>query len=363
MNRFRTAFRTLLEGGSPDFLPQFEWGYWPETLSRWHSEGLPPGQQPWDALGITYYYRLPVQRRIFPPFENTVLEDRGASLIVRDPDGVVKEVFRDATAFPRYLKHPVENMSDFEKLRERLDPDTPGRFPPNWQTEVEKSKSADGILFMGRVEISFFGWHRDLMGVENLLLGYYDQPELIHAISRQHLDFLKRLYSRMMKDVDFDVIFIWEDMSFKNGPLISPKLVREFMLPYYKDLIGFFKGISDLKVILDSDGDVMQLIPLFIEAGVDGVLPFECAAGMDIREVRKQYPELIICGGIDKREIAKGRDAIDRELEAKLPFMFRHGRYLPSLDHHVPPEISFDDFSYYLQRTREIYEATRRQRG
>jgi len=356
--KFKKAFKQLLEGETPDILPQFEWGYWPETLDRWHKEGLPEDVTPWDAVGITYYYRLPVETRIFPRFEAKILEDKGERLIVRDPDGIIKEVSRDTSAFPKFIKHPVENMADFEALKERLDPRTPGRFPKDWASAVSEVSTSDGILFLGGCEISFFGWHRDLMGVENLLMAYYEQPELIHAISRHHLGFLKELYSRMIKDVEFDVIFFWEDMSYKNGSLISPALVREFMLPYYKDLISFFKELKDYKVLVDSDGDVSELIPLFMEAGVDGMLPFECAAGMDIRKIGEQYPDFLLCGGIDKREIAKGKESIDRELEAKLPTMFKRGRYLPTLDHHVPPEIRFDDFKYYLQKTREIYART-----
>ncbi len=158
--------------------------------------------------------------------------------------------------------------------------------------------------------------------------------------------------------MQFDFIFFWEDMSFKNGPLISPAMVREFMLPYYRELIGPLKALTGCRVLLDSDGDVRKLIPLFLEAGVDGMLPFEVAAGMDIREIRREYPEMIICGGIDKREIAKGRNAIDRELGEKLPFLFERGRYLPGMDHHVPPEVSWKDFLYYLSKTREIYSAS-----
>ena len=74
-----------------------------------------------------------------------------------------------------------------------------------------------------------------------------------------------------------------------------------------------------------------------------------------IRAVRERYPGLIICGGIDKREIAKGGEAIDRELEAKLPFMFRRGGYLPSMDHHVPPEVSYDNFCYYVKKTQDLF--------
>ena len=88
--KFKKAFKQLIECERPEILPQFEWGYWPETLERWHKEGLPENVEPWDALGITYYYRLPVETRIFPRFEEKILEDKGECLIVQDPDGIIK---------------------------------------------------------------------------------------------------------------------------------------------------------------------------------------------------------------------------------------------------------------------------------
>jgi uroporphyrinogen decarboxylase len=352
----RSALHAILYGEPSDELCQFEWGYWPETVQRWHAEGLPADQEPWEATGITYYDRVPVATRLFPAFETVVLSEDDHIRVIRDSNGVIQEITTDHMSFPRFLKHPVETLADFEALKARLDPNDPKRFPANWPEVARQLNQRDNVLVMGGTEISFFGWHRDLMGVENLLMAYYDQPELIHAISEYHLHDLKTLYARIMPDIQFDFIFMWEDMSYKNGPLISPALVKEFMLPYYRELIAYFKSLADYKVLVDSDGDVRQLIPLFQEAGVDGVLPFEVAAGMDIREIRQAYPELILCGGLDKREIGKGRAAIDRELEAKLPFMFERGRYLPSMDHHVPPEVSYADFQYYLERTRELYQ-------
>jgi hypothetical protein len=111
--------------------------------------------------------------------------------------------------------------------------------------------------------------------------------------------------------------------------------------------------MGDYRILVDSDGDVRKLIPLFLEGGVDGLLPFECQAGMDIVSI------LIIAGGIDKRQIALGREAIDKELERKLPVMFKSGGYLPSLAHHVPPDISYDDFCYYVERVRGLYRKYR----
>jgi len=337
---------------------QFEWGYWWETLARWkqEGEGMPPGE-PWEAAGITWYDRVPVHVRLFPAFKSVVLEETAETKIVRGGDGVTAEIPKSgATRLPRYLSHPVQCLRDFEAIKERLDPRDARRFPADWPEQVRQTHQRNHVLVMGGNEISFFGWARDLVGAENLLLAFYDQPELIHAINRHQLYFVKELYSRILRDgVKFDFIFCWEDMSYKNGPLISPALVREFMLPYYRELVGFFREFEEQKFLLDSDGDVRQLIPLFTEVGINGILPFEVAAGMDIVRIAEEYPHLIISGGIDKREIAKGRDAINRELERKLPPLFRRGGYLPSLDHHVPPEVSYADFVFYIERVQELY--------
>jgi len=358
MGQINDSLRATLSFERPETICQFDWGYWRETTERWEREGMPPGK-PWDAAGITFYDRVPVSVRMYPGFETLVLEETADTKIVRGGDGVTAEVPKNgATRLPRFIRHPVRNLRDFEAIKERLDPHTPGRFPADWAEQVRRTHDRDHVLVMGGTEISFFGWARDLVGVENLLLAFYDQPELIHAINRHQLRFIKEMYSRILSDgVMFDFIFCWEDMSFKNGPLISPQFIREFMLPYYRELVGFFREVNGRRhrFLLDSDGDVRQLIPLFREAGIDGMLPFEVAAGMDIVGFAEEYPDLILAGGIDKREIAKGRAAIDQELEAKLPALFRRGGYLPSMDHHVPPEVSYADFRYYVSRVQELY--------
>jgi uroporphyrinogen decarboxylase len=356
MGPWNESLRATLHFERPERICQFEWGYWPETLARWRAEGMPAGE-PWDAAGITFYHRVPVEVRLFPRGEWTVLSETEETRTIRDGAGIVMEVPKSgATVMPRFLSHPVTCLRDFEALKERLDPDDPARFPADWPAQARALAERDSILVMGGTEISFFGWHRELLGVEGLLTAFYEQPELIHAISRHHVRFIETLYAKILPDVAFDFIFCWEDMSYKNGPLISPALVREFMLPYYREIVGFFRSFGEQKFLLDSDGDVRLLIPLFREVGIDGMLPFEVAAGMDVVRLAEEYPDFILCGGIDKREIAKGRAAIDRELESKLPPLFRRGGYLPGMDHHVPPEVGYEDFLYYVRRVQEIYE-------
>lgn len=147
-----------------------------------------------------------------------------------------------------------------------------------------------------------------------------------------------------------DALFIWEDMCYKQGPLISPAMFREFMLPNYQKLTACARDHGVRHVIVDTDGNCAALLPLFIEGGVTVLHPFETAADMDVVEVRKAFPKLGIMGGIDKRKIGLGPDAIDAELERQVPYMMSRGGYIPTIDHSVPPDISWDDYKYYRKK-------------
>ena len=206
----------------------------------------------------------------------------------------------------------------------------------------------------------FFGTPRNILGEENLLVSYYDQPELIRTIINDLCTFWIALYDKVLDQTDADLALIWEDMSYKNGSLISPTLVREFMLPAYKRLTAFFRDRGVKHILLDTDGDCWELMPIFMEGGVTGVYPFEVNANMDVVAVRKAFPTLQMMGGMDKVQLAKGRDAIDRELEAKIPFMLKHGGYIPHVDHHVPPDVSWENFVYYRTRLNDMIEASGR---
>jgi hypothetical protein len=137
-------------------------------------------------------------------------------------------------------------------------------------------------------------------------------------------------------------------------------MVREFILPEYKRLTAFFRSHGIKTVLLDTDGDLRQLIPIFLEGGITGLLPFEVNAGLNVVEIREAYPRLQILGGIDKVQLARGRQAIEEELAAKVtPEMLRQGGFIPMVDHSVPMDISWDSFRYYRERLREIVGAPR----
>jgi uroporphyrinogen decarboxylase len=150
-------------------------------------------------------------------------------------------------------------------------------------------------------------------------------------------------------------------MAYKAGPMISPRMVREFMLPAYEELIAFFRagggavgGANGVELIMvDSDGDIRSLLPIWMEAGVDGVHPCEIAAYSDPLEFRRRYPRCRLHGGLDKRVIAQGRAGVDAELRLIQPLL-QEGAYIPSVDHFVPYDIPYETYLYYVERRREL---------
>jgi uroporphyrinogen decarboxylase len=204
--------------------------------------------------------------------------------------------------------------------------------------------------------IGLYGMPRMLAGEEGLSYLYYDDPELVRDIQRHWLGFYGEHLRRVTERVRVDCILFWEDMAFKNGPLISPELFREFMLPYYREFIAHCRALGIKHFMVDSDGNNDVLIPLFIEAGVTIFCPFEVPAGNDVREVRRRYPQLVIAGGIDKRTLFEDRDAIRREVDRVVPWMWERGGYFPSLDHATPPNVSLANWEFYLEYLRGVFK-------
>ena len=137
--------------------------------------------------------------------------------------------------------------------------------------------------------------------------------------------------------------------------MISPDMIREFMNPYIKKCSDFLKSKGVNIILLDTDGDCNSIIPVFIEAGVTGMYPFEVHCGMDIVKVRKLYPKLQMLGGIPKSEITKGKKVIDQILQP-VEDVLKFGGYIPFGDHLIPPEVDFENFSYYRTKLNQIID-------
>ena len=200
---------------------------------------------------------------------------------------------------------------------------------------------------------------RSLIGPEDLLYKFYDEPELIHDCMKAWFDLADAIIADRQKHIAFDELYFGEDICYKNGPLISPDMIREFIFPYYKQLLDNMKKRQagcgkHLFFQIDTDGDCRPVIPLYKELGMDYMSPFEVASDCDVVEIRKQYPDLLMRGGIDKRVLAEGKDAIDRMLYRIIPFMRERGGYIPTCDHGVPEEVSFENYMHYRKRIIEL---------
>lgn len=335
------------------FIPLF--GPWGTALERWRKEGLGRDQDWRQPFGFDKQWaHPPVNLGYCPAFKEEVLEDLGDAVIHRDAKGIVKKDKKDRSSMPKFLSYPVKDRDDWELLKaERLDPDDPARFPPNWAQLVKDYARRDYPLVIGWFPYGLFGTPRDMMGAEELLMAFHTDPTLVKDIMTYLTDFWIKLWGKVLDSVDVDAAHIWEDMASRNGSLISPAMFRKFMLPCYRKITRYVKRRGVRIVTVDSDGDCRELAPLFMEGGVTGVWPFEVQAGNDVREYRQRHPRLAMLGGLDKRAMAAGKAAIDQEL-AKVPDMLKHGGYVPAPDHLIPHDVSWDNYSYFNFRLKEL---------
>lgn len=333
----------------------FCFGPWGETVQRWKDENG-KGDNAWiEGFGFDEQAQLVgsyVNHLHYPSFESRILERKGNILICEDCLGETIECIDSVSGIPKIIKSPVSNREEWNYLKKkRLDPNDKGRFPNNWSEIANHLNEIDAPVQLGLYPCGLYGTLRDLMGVEGSLCAFYDDPELVKDILEYLTDFWICIYNKICKDVRVDIISIWEDMSGKQGSLISPDMIKEFMLPNYRKIKAFAEANNIPIMQVDTDGNCEELIPLFADAGVNMMLPFEVAAGCDIVELRRKYPYMSMMGGIDKMEIAKGRVAIDKELERIIPLINNPG-YFPALDHLIPPEISYDDYCYFVNRLK-----------
>ncbi len=341
----------------------FYFGPWPETRALWAQEGV---TNP-DAWREGFDFDPPVvslfghvNHLYLPGYETKILERHGERIISQNNLGEIIESVEGKSGIPKILRSPVTCLSDWEEIKaKRLDPEDPARFPADWKERARCINEQDAPVQIGAYPCGLFGTLRDLMGVEDCLVAFYDDPELVKRIMDDLTDFWLAIFEKICKDVQVDILHIWEDMSGKQGSLISPEFIKEFMLPNYRRFKAFADAHDIAVFQVDTDGDCEELIPLFASAGVNMMLPFEVTAGCDVVAWRRKYPNMSMMGGIDKLEIAKGKEATERELARIAPLLEDTG-YFPALDHLIPPEIHFDDYAYFVRRLREmIFERAR----
>ncbi len=347
----RERFNATLDFEPVDRLPFMEFmGYWPETLERWSAEGL-SASDPAQHFGYDPYVVLPIDFNFVPPFAEAVLEDHGDRELVQDCTGVVKVRYKHGSAMPHYVRFPIECRQDFLDLMPRLQGDDPARYPADWDRQAAALRNRDYPV--GLVCRGFLAFERDFMDFATMMEAFAEQPEWIEEMMEFHLDFMIKLWDRVTRDVEIDLVVLGEDMAYKNGPMISPAMVRRMMTPRYARLTEFLRSRGVRHIIVDSDGDMRSLIPAYLDGGITGILPMERIAGVDPVELRREYPRLQMIGGIDKLQIALGGAHIEAEVDRVVNALRPTGGYIPSFDHSVHPGVSLADYERYLVRLRQ----------
>jgi hypothetical protein len=344
--------------------------YWTQTLTRWRKEGLPADARLGQYFGTDAEGGAPVAMQgpygphLLPPLERQVLAETNEHIVVRDEEGNTVRLFKNDPnqSMPEWLAYPMKDRPDWEAIiKPRLSAHVPGRCP---QGEALTSY-ADSVRHrdypLGLWAGSFYGWPRSLLGVEAISVLFYDDPALIREMCEHIADFVVEVITPILEKVSFDFAYIWEDMAGKSGPLCSPATYREFCLAPHKRVTDLLHKHGIDIIIVDSDGNNDVLIPLWLEAGVTGLRPFEIAAGCDPVAIRRQYGRnLIIQGGIDKRALAKDKQTIEREVLSKVPWLCLQGGYFPQVDHLVPPDVSLENYRHYSALLRALVEDPQR---
>ena len=345
---------------------QKEFGFY--SLDRWYREGLSPDSDRKKVFGFDEPGRVDLfglgwcEAGFDPLFEEKVLEDRGEYELVQDNVGRAVLCFKGRRSgfMPEYVDHPVKDIRSWEeKCHWRMDPHSAGRkaaMAKYMPGVVEKAR--DG-LFVGQSVVGGYMYLRSLIGPTELLYMFYDDPELIHACMQAWLELADSVIAEHQKYVTLDEIFIGEDICYNQGPLISPEMIREFLFPYYQQLLYNCRRrqldpTRKLRFQVDTDGYAVSVIDLYRELGMTFMSPFEVASGCDVVEVGRKYPDLLLSGGVDKRILAQGKDAIDHMVDTIFPIMQARGGYLPTCDHGVPEEVSLENYMHFRRRCLEF---------
>ena len=360
----RRRFLATAGFGTPDrtfLLPPWLWA---RTLLRWRAEGLPADANLAEHFQTDREGCAPVAMQgrygphLIPPLERKVLADTPECQVVRDEEGNTVKLFKDdpTRCMPQWIEYPMKDRGDWESIiRPRLDAKVPGRCPQGRALDEYARSVKDRDYPLGVWCGSFYGWPRSLMGVERISVMFYDDPGLIHEMCEHIAEFVIETLTPVLAKVQFDFAYTWEDMAGKAGPLCSPDTYRRFMLRPLKRVTDLLRRHGVRHIIIDSDGNNDVMVPLWLEAGVTGLRPFEAAAGCDAVAARRKYGnDLIIQGAIDKRALARGKEAIEREVLSKVPWLCAHGGYFPQVDHLVPPDVSLENYVYYSRLVRAV---------
>lgn len=343
----------IMRTGLPDRVPIVDISYWPETIERWHKEGLPDKVNPsdffeMDKIGIVHFdCSLRFQRKI--------LKETEIYQIFVDEFGATVKAFKDwriSYAPPSRIDYTIKTLSDWHKHREKLVPDESRITEQTWQA-YNNARNGGIFTVISPVEpIWFFLEHT--VGFERGLIAMVEEPKFVEEVLRDCTEFsLKMLRICIEKGLKFDGLWFFSDMCYKNGPLFSPNAYRCLVLPFHQEIAKFCHS-NGMAFLLHCDGDIRQLLPLFIEAGFDCIQPLEARCGNDVRQLKPIYgTKIAFFGNISTDIMSRSKSEIYEEVISKITIAKEGGGYIYHSDHSIPPTVSFENYAYVIELVKK----------
>ena len=326
------------------------------AIERWRNQGLPEDAKPEEFLGMSRIVKVPLSLGPKPGFPKEVFYEDKEYIIETDANygAKVKKHKSAPSMYYGFMEHKVKTLEDWKKIRYRYENRMATVDEINYDSIADAiNKSEDPVkleLFPYFFRLGFY-----LMGMENFMLAFYDQPDLIHEMFSFWNEFAINMVRPILAKADIDVLVLAEDLAYNMNPHLSVDIYKEFWLPYQDVLIEEARQNGIQNICLWTAGDIDVMIPTLIDHGFNCIWPVErCSKNMDPLMLRRKYgKELRMCGSIPKSCMTIGFDAIDREIDKIMPLV-QEGGFIPALDDMVSPEVSWENYKHYVMRLQSI---------
>ncbi|NLF31565.1 MAG: hypothetical protein GX591_11850 [Planctomycetes bacterium] len=335
-----------------------EFGYWEENFREWPifvENGITTNEQADVFFNFDRIAVIGGNVGLSPAFKQEVVEQTATKKIIRNPDGLLAEVPLDGhDTIPHYLKSSIQTPADWAEVKaRRFRVDDPARV-----VDIERLKARhpdDRDYPLGVDCGSMIGVVRNMLTFEGLAYACYDYPAMVEDMVETRCVMVEHFLDQILGRFDFDYASGWEDICFKNGPIVSVPFFRDVVMPRYKRIHARLEAHGIDLWYTDCDGDVRPILPYLLEGGINCLFPFEVNGCSHPAELLDQYHgQLRIMGGVDKIELGKGRKAIKAYLDTLVRLVERGG-YIPFCDHRCPPNVSPEDYLYYLDLKEEMF--------
>jgi uroporphyrinogen decarboxylase len=357
----RERYRAAMFYRVCDKLPNFEFGYWRETLKEWHGQGLPGTisnqKDAYDFFGIENWGGAGGHVGMLPGFDEEVIEETGEYITTRDDEGAVKQINKTGhQSIPHYLDFGLKTREDWEKdYKWRFDPDAPGRVPEDWPRRAAELRDRTYPLCVGIG--SMIGRPRNWIGFENIAMMVYDDPGLLEEIVQTQCNLVCGVLEKVLPYLEFDFAAGWEDICFNSGPIVGERFMREVVGPRYARIAEVCHKHGVFILNTDCDGNLEPISDVFVGNGYNCFFPVEVHAGTDPVALREKHGTAArFQGGFCKMKFLEGPQAIEDELQRLLPVV-QEGGFIPGVDHRVQADAPLANYMYYLKRKRELFDA------